>query len=328
VTPAHRAALWLSVAGMLAGTGALAGCGGRSAVDTGGFSAGDREAAHKALSTLSQTSVWQTALRTTLTESSLPSACVVHIESRKPLTFKLLLTWIPDATTQRTVFGGQPRADVWLRAVIGPEGLRGAYSLRLGNEHSVAALRSHYGDAFRKPVDRCLLLANGTFGLVSSVAGSLPASAVVRTTQQQHARAGVDPDQDPLGSPDVATVVRSLGHHRYQLLVQNTSPTGAINDFVWRPWPGAKVTALTGRSSRFCRMSSGSMSCRLSLAAPTCLCRPGGSVTIDFTATTVDDKPGRKDATRHGFVDNYLWIGSMTIVPYIIPAHVGKNVRQ
>src|SRR5581483_1332027 len=135
------------LAGIVAVLCFLGGCGGASKIDTGGFSAKDRKAAQNALATLGKTSAWQVALRTTLTESKLPVDCAVHIERRKPLTFKLFIAWVPDPTVQSTVFEGQPRADVWLRAVIGPEGLRGPYSLRLGNEHSLTALRSQYGDA-------------------------------------------------------------------------------------------------------------------------------------------------------------------------------------
>ena len=103
----------------------------------------------------------------TLTESRSPT-CVLHIEAAKPLTFKLFMTWIPTATQQRTVFAGVPRAYVWLQAVIGPNGVKQDYSLHLGNERSLKALKSHYGDAFTNPVDRCVLLVNGRFGLLSS----------------------------------------------------------------------------------------------------------------------------------------------------------------
>src|SRR4051812_41096156 len=151
----------------VASAAVLAGCGGGTKLDEGHFSASDRQAARTVLGILSRTSVWQAAQRMTLTVSRSP-VCVLHIESAKPLTFKLFMTWIPTAAQQRTVFEGAPRAYVWLQAIIGPQGLKRDYSLHLGNERSLKALKSHYGDAFTKPVERCVLLVNGTFGLRSS----------------------------------------------------------------------------------------------------------------------------------------------------------------
>jgi hypothetical protein len=150
-----------------AGAVALAGCGESGKLDEGQFSAGDRKAARAVLSTLAQSNLWHIAERTTLMESSSPAACVLHIETAKPLTFKLFMTWIPSAAAQRGVFRGNPRAYVWLEAVLGREGLQKPSSLHLGNEHSLKELKSHYGDAFTKPVERCVVLADGTFGLLA-----------------------------------------------------------------------------------------------------------------------------------------------------------------
>jgi hypothetical protein len=308
---AHRSAAVLVVVAALA---ILTACGGGTASREG-----DRQATLTALRILSSSSLWQIATRTTLTQSSQPAACVLHIEKTKPLKFKLFMSWIPTATVQRTVFEGQPRAYVWLRAAITKQGAKPDYSLHLGNERSLEALKSHYGDAFSKPFERCVLLANGAFGLPG------PNVRKLRTTKQQHSAVGVDPDQDPLGNRDAATVVRTLGNHRYQLVVQNTSPDGFIDNFAWKAWPGATVTGVTGSSRGNCELTDGMISCaRLSLAPPTCLCRPGGSMTVDFTATSADEN----SAVKHGVVDSYLWIGSMTLVPYIIPAHASTKINQ
>jgi hypothetical protein len=44
--------------------------------------------------------------------------------------------------------------------------LKQNYSFHAGNEASEALLESKYGDAFNKPVEKCLLLQNRQFGLL------------------------------------------------------------------------------------------------------------------------------------------------------------------
>jgi hypothetical protein len=143
------------------------GCGGGDKLDEGQFSAKDRQAARVILGLLAHTSVWQAAARMTLTESASP-VCVIHLESADPLRFKLFMTWIPGPIEQQTIFAGVPRAYVWLQAVLGPKDQKRDYSLHLGNELTLAGLKAHYGDAFSFPVERCQLLVNGTFRLLSS----------------------------------------------------------------------------------------------------------------------------------------------------------------
>jgi hypothetical protein len=145
---------------VLAGVALLAGCGGSSKVDRGGFTAGDRKAAEEVLGILAQTSVWDTAAQVTFTNGSPPAACTLHIVQTKPLTFRLFVSWIPQA--------GLNRRYAWLQAVVGPEGLKQDYSFRLRYARTEKALKAHYGDAFTKPFERCLVLANGRFALLPS----------------------------------------------------------------------------------------------------------------------------------------------------------------
>jgi hypothetical protein len=136
---------------------ALPACGG-SKVDAGGFTSSDRSAAEQALAQLANTAVWTTAAKATYTEGFPPTKCVVHIQKRKPLLFDVFMTWVPPPNANRTY--------TWLRALIGPDGVRGDYSFDYGNEVSQAALTSHYGSAFAKPVLNCLVLVNRKFALL------------------------------------------------------------------------------------------------------------------------------------------------------------------
>jgi hypothetical protein len=147
----------------------LAGCGGGGGgVDAGGFTSSQFSAARNALAILGQTSIYDAALKLSYTEAEVPNNCVVHIEQTKPLTFRLFMTWVPNAgalggTVSKNAAG---RAYSWLDAVIGADGLKGDYSFHQGNETTIEALHSHYGDVFSKPVENCLLLQNQRFGLL------------------------------------------------------------------------------------------------------------------------------------------------------------------
>jgi hypothetical protein len=142
---------------------ALAACGG-GGTDRGGFTSGDRKAAESVLALLAQTAVYTSAVKTSYTQGFPPTACVVHIEKRRPLTFKVFMSWVPQLTPGEA----QGRTYAWLEAVIGPQGLKQDYSFRTGNEATEAALKTRYKDAFAKPVEKCLVLQNQRFALLSS----------------------------------------------------------------------------------------------------------------------------------------------------------------
>jgi hypothetical protein len=153
----------------LIGAGFLAGCGGQGSrqFDRGGFSAAERQAAQTALDALSQTAVATTAVQD-VGVIGYPTRCVVHLERRKPLTFKLLLTWKAAPSSNRNWYS-------WVRAVIGPEGLKRDYSFRAGNDFTVRELQSHVGNAFSKPYEPCEITNIGTFSLIPfSLAGRAP----------------------------------------------------------------------------------------------------------------------------------------------------------
>ena len=154
--------LRLALVGVAAAT-VLAGCGGGGNVDSGGFTPGQFGAAQNALAVLGPTSVYDLALKTSLTFASPPTACVVHIETTTPLTFRVFMTWIPN---QSILGRGTGRPFAWLSAVIGTNGLQGDYSFHSGNEVTEAALRAQYGDVFNTPVEKCLVLENRRFGLL------------------------------------------------------------------------------------------------------------------------------------------------------------------
>ncbi len=148
---------------------AVVGCGGTK-TDSGGFTPQEFRNAQKALDALAQTSVYDTALDITQTAAEDPTACVVHLESRKPLLFRVLMTWKPNSKNLggTVAQGAAGRTFSWIVAMIGPNGIHGEYSLHEGNELSLKALQAHYGGAFSKPVERCLLLQNQAFGLLPS----------------------------------------------------------------------------------------------------------------------------------------------------------------
>jgi hypothetical protein len=144
---------------------ALAGCGG-GGTDDGGFTLSERNAAAKVLGLLARTSVYTAAMKMTLTQGIPPTKCVVHIQNREPLTFRVFMAWVsarPLGTVQ-----SQARAYSWVDAVMGPSGLKEDYKLRSGNEVTEKALEAQYGDVFEKPVDKCLVLENQRFGFISS----------------------------------------------------------------------------------------------------------------------------------------------------------------
>ncbi len=134
---------------------ALTGCG-SGGVDAGGFSSSNRNAAQNALDTLQSTSVSTIILQLSAT-NEIPAICRVHLESRKPLTFKLFLAWIPRGQFRQSETGN---VYSWLQILLNRDGVTG------NNWHVVssprkATLEAAYGDALSKPFDRCEILAGG-----------------------------------------------------------------------------------------------------------------------------------------------------------------------
>jgi hypothetical protein len=129
----------------------------------------------------------------------------------------------------------------------------------------------------------------------------------------------VDPAAGIVSGADASSVIRLLGHDRYQLVVTNTSSIGFINTFTWTPPDRTKILAVTRTQGGDCWLAQGAISCRLALHPPSCTCRgDGGRVTISFTAKT----PVAKDGYTHGIGMQYssFMITSETPVPYMIPS--------
>jgi len=121
------------------------------------------------LALLAHTAFYTAAEKSTYTEGFPPTACVVHIEQRKPLMFRIFMSWVPPLTpAQVEAQGVNARTYAWLEAVIGPQGIRRDYRFRSGNELTKAALTARYGSVFEKPVERCLVLQNQRFALLPS----------------------------------------------------------------------------------------------------------------------------------------------------------------
>ena len=131
----------------------------------------------------------------------------------------------------------------------------------------------------------------------------------------------VDPDTGAKGGVDGTWVVRNLdppGH--YQLLFQNTSGIGYINSFRWVPPPGLTVTAITGTEGGHCALTGGAIECKGKIAPPTCTCRPGGQLTVNFNATGLNPTYSNGIRTSYGMVGMYLQIETVTPVPWHIPS--------
>jgi hypothetical protein len=139
--------------------------------------------------------------------------------------------------------------------------------------------------------------------------------------QQEKAIPGVDPDQNPEAGSDVSSSVRPLGQGRYRLLVQNGSDVGFVNSFVWTPPAGVTVRSVTASSTGSCELSGRVISCRATLRPPKCTCRPGGQMTIDFSA----DAPTGRKATNYGLAGGFVRIRDLTPVPYLIPSSVEQR---
>src|SRR3954453_18759549 len=137
---------------------ALAGCGGGGgSADSDGFTASQRNTARTVLTSLGQTSIYDPALKISLTQAEPPTQCTVHIEDEDPLTFRMFMTWEPSPEVTEL---GYDRSWSWLDAGVGKDGVNGGYSFHQGNEQTEKEMKSHYGSAFEKPAAKCLVLQN------------------------------------------------------------------------------------------------------------------------------------------------------------------------
>ena len=127
---------------------------------------------------------------------------------------------------------------------------------------------------------------------------------------------GIDPDSEPESSADAWVVVSPLGKDRFRLTVTNISAVGFINNFKWAPPAGMTVTGVTRTSTGSCAVADSKIACTAVIKPPKCTCKPGGKMTVDFTAKTSAARNGKK----YGVVSSYVEIDGMTPVPYRIPS--------
>jgi hypothetical protein len=130
--------------------------------------------------------------------------------------------------------------------------------------------------------------------------------------------------------PDADTTIRYMAPKsgQYQLTIVNTSSVGYINAVDWVPPSGLTVTAVKNTVGGKCRLASNVISCSgakgtKGIAPPTCLCRPGASVTVTFSATGYSPKFNGHYWTYYGFAGDTN-ITSMTPVPYQIPSTMAQ----
>ncbi len=173
----------------LAGTAALAACGGTS-IDSDGLSSADRGAAQSAMSALHGSNIPLQLLAISENVQDAPAACRIHLVSRQPRKFEVYLFWIPwlageDYTWLNMTLGADRSADEFQlgsahpvlpggqlssngRSVV-PWSVDTTLLSRYGPEQarkSHQVLVAHAGDAFAKPTARCQVLMNGDLKLL------------------------------------------------------------------------------------------------------------------------------------------------------------------
>ena len=181
---------WLCLACAVAAVVALAGCG--SSVDAGGFSSSDRAAAQDALDALQGSNIATQLIDLTATAGLAPAACRVHLQSRKPLAFKVYVFWVPfsgpqsyswldmtvlqDATQDQFHLGtapaqlpggsGSPSPGSGATGTVQPDynplSTYGPHQKVIDRQVMIA----HAGDAFSKPAAQCQVLMNGDLRLL------------------------------------------------------------------------------------------------------------------------------------------------------------------
>jgi hypothetical protein len=173
----------------IVGAAVLAGCG-SGAVDSGGFTAGDRNAAQGAMNALQHSSIPHTLVNMTFASRLPPAACQVHLESRNPTTFKVYLFWVPfigssytwldmsiTSVASRDTFHIGSAVAALPGGKLGPSGRSilpktrdfdtplSAFGAQQASRNKLA-LAAHGGDVFTKPGAKCQVLANGYLRLV------------------------------------------------------------------------------------------------------------------------------------------------------------------
>lgn len=156
---------------------------------------------------------------------------------------------------------------------------------------------------------------------VLSIAG--PASAAAPAGQVNPNP--IDPDTLAKEGSDANWSLLWLGNGKYRLLVQNTSGLGYIDTFDWVAGIGMNVTAITATSGGKCTVHERTIACVGKIKPPRCTCLPGGTMTIDFTATARGSTDPKGVRINYGDEGSTLAIKSITPVPYHIPSSLNDD---
>jgi hypothetical protein len=132
---------------------------------------------------------------------------------------------------------------------------------------------------------------------------------------------------------DAVTIVRFVDPAAggYQLEVQNTSGIGYINRFTWTPPKTMTITRITSSHGGRCTLvpnpdastDTEMIACNgagTGIRPPTCLCSAGGTLLVNFNATTTPPTYNGHYWTHYGIVGSYTTITSMTPVLYATPS--------
>jgi hypothetical protein len=130
----------------------------------------------------------------------------------------------------------------------------------------------------------------------------------------------IDPDILAKSAADASWSLEWVAPGKYRLLVQSTSGDGFIDSFDWVAGPGFTITKVTASSSGSCAVKGDTIACVGHLQPPKCTCLPGGSMTIDFTATGDQVKDPKGVVNNYGEAGSYIAIKTITPVPYHIPS--------
>jgi hypothetical protein len=125
--------------------------------------------------------------------------------------------------------------------------------------------------------------------------------------------------------PDASSVLRYVSPKagKYELEVDNTSGIGYITSFAWSSPGKLQLTRITRVQGGSCRMASNTITCtgaKQGIAPPTCSCRPGGAMVVDFTATGYAPDCTPQYCTYHG-IPTDLVITGMTPTANPIPSY-------
>jgi hypothetical protein len=174
-----------------------------------------------------------------------------------------------------------------------------------------------------------LIVSVALFALLAQVACAGTREPTLRAkTSSSHGRSEpysvpVSTETPPADDPAAAVaVVHWLSPGLYQLDLQSTSGVGRIDQFDWVPPTRLTITAVTSSEGGRCTVIGGQIQCRTHLAPPSCTCRGGGVMSVNFTATGLDPTFANGNWTSYGIVGAAVQIQQVTPVPNDSPSSI------